>query len=137
MPRNHESTLLKAAYFMNSPMMILKQYDDLGLAHLDRARLENEGIFCILEDENMTSLAWHLSNALGGIKLKVKREDFQKSIELLQPIETGTQCPKCSSQNVVHQKLNLTSAIVGIILALIPGPSRSKWICNDCMHSWK
>ncbi|MBF0244885.1 MAG: hypothetical protein HQL31_06385 [Planctomycetes bacterium] len=121
----------------NSRLVTFRRYDDAGLAHLDRLRLENENIFCFLEDEHTVSMAWHLSNAIGGIKLRIREEDVLKAAELLKPGQTLLACPKCGSGDIVLLKMNPLSAIFGLLLAWIPGPSSSRWKCIPCRHHWK
>ena len=46
-------------------------------------RLEQEGIQYYFENETMSSIAPFYSNALGGIKLKIHPNDFEKVQEIL------------------------------------------------------
>jgi hypothetical protein len=46
-------------------------------------RLEQEGIQYFFENETMSSIAPFYSNALGGIKLKIHPNDFEKVQEIL------------------------------------------------------
>nr|WP_228048882.1 DUF2007 domain-containing protein [Nodularia sp. LEGE 04288] len=51
-------------------------------ANLAKQRLEAEGVRCFLLNESTVNVAWHLSVAVGWIKLQVAEEnvDFAKSI---------------------------------------------------------
>ena len=89
-------------------------------AHLTKARLETEGVECFITDEFTVAANWLFSNAIGGVKLKVKESDAQKAAEILQqePVnidsiemdeDMGTdedelQCPKCDSSDVYYEK---------------------------------
>ena len=46
-------------------------------------RLDQEGIQYYFENETMSSIAPFYSNALGGIKLKIHPNDFEKVQEIL------------------------------------------------------
>ncbi len=48
-----------------------------------RGRLESEGVECFIQDEMMAQVNPFYSNAIGGIKLQVKRSDIEKAIEIL------------------------------------------------------
>jgi hypothetical protein len=49
-----------------------------------RGRLEAEGIECVAQDELVAQANPFLSNAIGGIKLQVRRRDLPKAIEILE-----------------------------------------------------
>lgn len=48
-----------------------------------KGKLESEGIECVLKDELTAQVHNFLSNAIGGIKLQVKREEAAKAIQIL------------------------------------------------------
>ncbi|HEU5078313.1 MAG TPA: DUF2007 domain-containing protein [Opitutaceae bacterium] len=52
-------------------------------AQMLRARLEGSGIAAFLRDENMVTLDWLASNAVGGVKVDVPDDDYEKAMELL------------------------------------------------------
>jgi len=72
-------------------------------AHLLLARLESEDIECWLQDENTVTINPILTNALGGIKLLVKKEDFSRARQIFWEIESNRkqtiECPKCKGHN--------------------------------------
>ena len=47
-------------------------------AHLLMSRIESEDIECWLQDENTVTINPILTNVVGGIKLLVKKEDFER-----------------------------------------------------------
>ncbi len=57
----------------------------LGLieAHLAKNQFAESGIESFLSDETTAYMAWHLTNAIHGIKLQVKGEDVDAARELL------------------------------------------------------
>ena len=52
-------------------------------------RLDQEGIQYYFENETMSSIAPFYSNALGGIKLKVHPNDFEKVQEILDTLNNN------------------------------------------------
>lgn len=51
-----------------------------------RGRLETEGIFCFLENENIVTANPLYSHAVGGIQIRVKKEDKEKALEIIDEI---------------------------------------------------
>ncbi len=58
-------------------------------AHLLMARLESEDIQCWLQDENMVTVFPVLTNAVGGIKLFVTKQDFDRAYEIFKEVENN------------------------------------------------
>ncbi len=52
-------------------------------AHLAMNRLKAAGIRVVLDDEMLLSNAWHLSNAVGGVKLLVRESDAERASKIL------------------------------------------------------
>lgn len=52
-------------------------------ANLLKHKLDNNGIACVLVDENMVGLYPMYDPALGGIKIKVRKEDYEKALAIL------------------------------------------------------
>ena len=73
-------------------------------AHLLKARLESEAIECWLQDENSVTTYPVWANAIGGIKLMVKKEDYSRAVSIYRESEHHRKqaivCPKCNSHNV-------------------------------------
>lgn len=63
-------------------MKSLASFSKAEDAHLLRARLEGSGIAAYVRDENMVSVDWLYSNAIGGVKVDVADEDFIAAAEV-------------------------------------------------------
>jgi hypothetical protein len=64
-------------------LVTLSTYRDLIEAEIVKGRLESEGIQCALVDDIMVSVNPLYSNAIGGVKLKVFEEDYDKALEII------------------------------------------------------
>lgn len=120
-------------------MPIIATYSKLEDAHLAISLLEGNGIEAYLRDENMAGLNWFYSHAIGGVRLEVAEEDFERAVEVLElPKEAGEllQCPHCGSGKVRIREMGLLS---GICLALyLPLPCASQKVdCRDCQQSFE
>lgn len=56
-------------------------------ANLARNQLDAEGIRAFLADETTVGMAWHLGNAVGGIKLQVADDDAERALSILESNE--------------------------------------------------
>jgi hypothetical protein len=97
----------------------------------------------------MIRMDWFISNLLGGIKLKVRAEDAEVALEILnQPIPERLevegigsfeqpQCPRCGSLDVNNEELDKPIAYL-TAYAGIPVPARkSGWTCHACGNLWQ
>ena len=124
-------------------------FDNIIDAKLFASKLESEGIQTYFENENLINLDPLLSNALGGIRLKVSESDFLQAQKVLveysqialegddgKPLE----CPKCKSIKIKNGVKDFTGfrGIVSFILALtffiVPLSHKSKYRCKNCEH---
>lgn len=91
-------------YFYRMDFVILQSFDNYMDAHLLLTRLESEDIECWLQDENTVTINPILTNAVGGIKLLVKKEDLSTARQIFWEIENNrkqsVECPKCKGHNI-------------------------------------
>ncbi len=64
-------------------MRTLATFTHADQAHLLRMRLEGSGIPAHVRDENMVSLDWLASLAVGGVKVDVAEEDYEAALAVL------------------------------------------------------
>lgn len=76
--------------------MTIRQFRDLPEAILARGVLESAGIETFLADDNIVRMDWFISNLVGGIKLKVRKEDLEAANEVLQAPVPGELPPENS-----------------------------------------
>lgn len=126
--------------------ILLNSYGNYVEAHIAKGVLEDEGITCWLKDENTVTIDPILTNAIGGIKLMVAREEAQRAWELLNALQQEkrqkTVCPKCGSHQVemvsTPRKIsNWASAIIGFFITSYAMPVEIVLHCFDCGHEFK
>ncbi len=115
-----------------------------------KGRLEAEGIEVFMTDNNTIDTDPLVSNAIGGVKLFVKTENFEKATEILNAIsryslnEVGNPivCPKCNGKEVelgstINDLKSLLAFIFTFLLVLLPPLyTKYKYRCNHCKNEF-
>jgi rubredoxin len=124
-------------------------------AHLARTRLESEGITCVVSDEYLVRVNWLLSDAVGGVKLRVPSWDAPRAREILRPkprlvvvadaaVDPHTAsdedmiCPRCRSFDVYYTRFSRRAAGLFMLVFgfILPWLDR-RWLCKQCGYEWK
>lgn len=133
----------------SSKLVTLRQFRDLPEALLAKSLLDSAGIECFLGDENMVRMDWFWSNALGGIKLRIRQEDVDAAAHLLDrsapegfDVEglghyKQPRCPHCQSFDISFEELNRTVAYTTAFLGVPIPLKRHRWQCHSCGHKWQ
>src|SRR5262245_59303675 len=58
-------------------------FDNLVAADMAKNMLIARGIDAVIEDAETAAMFWHLSNAIGGIKLRARTEDAERARDAL------------------------------------------------------
>lgn len=116
-------------------------------AHLIKGRLLNEGINCILTNENFTNLMPFYNNMLGaGVQILVDKNDLESAREIikdqLKPNNVEISCPFCGSKNVElglgkKSGLKLFNIILHLLSAIPMGNLKPIYYCRDCKNEIK
>ncbi|WP_404425818.1 hypothetical protein [Nibricoccus sp. IMCC34717] len=77
-------------------------------AHLLIARLEGSGVRAFARDENMVTVDWIVSNAIGGVKVDVSDEDFLKALEIA----------NSGSEQIADSKLRSSFSISDVLISI-------------------
>lgn len=129
-------------------LVTVASYTDAIQAHLARGRLEAEGIEAEVADEHYVSANWMMSNALGGVKLRVPERMAERAAQILRELEAGefalpeaardeTHCPRCGSDAVEASSGSWRIAVLGLHLFQLPLPfTRFSHRCRHCGHRW-
>lgn len=115
-------------------------------AHLLMTRLESEEIECWLQDENTVTINPIWTNAVGGIKLLVKKSDLARAAGIIREIESNRkeaiECPRCKSHNIElvstpRKAANWFSAILTFLLGDYALTVNKVNHCFDCGHEFE
>jgi hypothetical protein len=128
-------------------LVLLRHFADLPGALLAKSILESAGIECFLGDDNLIRLDWFLSNLLGGVKLKVRREDADEAEGLLggggpppgpeaAVDEPESPCPVCCSPGISFNELSKATSRAANGRPSVAPLSRRRWRCAFCGNEW-
>lgn len=131
-------------------------------AYMIQGYLDSEGIESFLKDELTVQVYNFYSNAVGGVKIQVRGDDYdraravlkkggyikdeEKNVTVQHDVEivkydkvvNKKECPFCHSPNIGRSKrLNLISVIVYFILGIFFPVFRRAYKCFDCGREWR
>ena len=110
-------------------------------ANFIREDLAEEGIECIITNENFTNLMPHMNGILGsGIQILVDKDDIEIAKQVIdkgikKEIKT---CPYCESMNIeyglgtTHRLKRLIAIFISIVTASLTRHIKPTYYCKDC-----
>ncbi|WP_396602767.1 DUF2007 domain-containing protein [Algibacter sp. R77976] len=114
-------------------------------AQIIKGRLEAEGIQVFLADNLTIDTDPLVSNAIGGVKLKVLSEDTLKAKRILQSIAKYStddegkpiECPNCNKTQVelfstITNLKSFVAFLFGFLSGTLPFYTKDKYRCNSC-----
>lgn len=121
-------------------IIVIKTFDNYFLANISLTKLRDAGVECYLKDEYTVTIDPILTNAIGGIKLVVKKEDYESAIQLIQQFDReyleAVQCPKCSTANFLQVTKpgvgNYATAILTWFFASYSIAPQKVYQCQNC-----
>ena len=121
---------------MNDNYKILAVFEYSTEAHITKSKLDSEGFKTLLMDEKTIDTDPLVSNAIGGVKLLVHKDDFEKAatiyneIRIYQKDENGNDlfCPNCNATQILIAPLTRRN----IFYMLFPFFEKTRRICNNC-----
>ena len=121
-------------------LVILETFDNYFRANIQLTRLRSAGIECYLKDEYVVTIDPFLSNAIGGIKLMVRKTEEHKVRRLLRELNASSDnqllCPQCGSHkfNLVPKRTteNLMAAISTWLLSAYAVSAENVYQCTGC-----
>ena len=104
-------------------LITVKTFDNYFSANIILTRLHAEGVECYLKDETTITIDPILTNAIGGIKLVVKKENARYVKGILQRFEKeytqAATCPKCKAHEFIYlAKPGVTNFLTAILTSL-------------------
>lgn len=139
--------LIRAAFLIfiankiiSMELVTVRTFDNYFSASIILTRLQHDGIECYLKDEHTVTIDPILTNAIGGIKLVVKKEDEQTALELLRTYHfeymQSAQCPKCGSNSfsqVTKKDVgNYLTAIITWLFSSYAVAAKYVYQCSNC-----
>ena len=121
---------------MNDNYKILAVFEYSTEAHVTKSKLDSEGFDTLLMDEKTIDSDPLISNAIGGVKLLVHKNDYEKAaviyneIRTYQKDENGNDilCTNCKSNRVLIAPIQRKN----VFYMLFPFFEKTRHICNDC-----
>lgn len=114
-------------------------------AQIIKGRLESEGIEVFLSDHLTIDTDPLVSNAIGGVKLKVLAKDALRAQHILETINkysvdddgNAILCPNCNSSKVamfstIKDFKSFFYFMVGFLFGTLPFYAKDKYRCDDC-----
>lgn len=121
-------------------LVTIRTFQNYFTAHIILTKLQSAGIECFLKDEFTVTVDPILSNAVGGIKLVVRKEDEDAANKLLNEFDEAYRqsavCPKCGSKTIELVPKQTTANIATAILTWLFGSyaisAKNIYKCSSC-----
>ena len=130
---------------MNQKFSTIAKYQYTSEALIMKGRLEADGIQVFLLDNLTIDTDPLVSNAIGGVKLKVFSEDAERATEILKSIakyatdKDGNllECPECKSHKIqlystITDFKSFFAFLIGFLFSTLPFHARYKYHCEAC-----
>jgi hypothetical protein len=133
-----------------SVFKLIRRYQYSSEAIIFKGKLESEGISVFIRDNNIIDAYPLYSNAVGGVKLFMKNDEFIKANEILSQVSEYSldemnqlvSCPKCNRKQIkmstsIKDIKTLLVFIFSMLFVLLPFYSKHKYRCNNCKFEFK
>ncbi|WP_299366000.1 DUF2007 domain-containing protein [Winogradskyella sp.] len=130
---------------MNETFVTIARFQYSSEAQIIKGRLESDGIEVFLRDNITIDTDPLVSNAIGGIKLKVRAEDEKEAKKILKSIKAYAvddngnpiTCPNCKRHEVemyssIDSLKAFLSFLIGVLTLTLPFHTRYKYVCENC-----
>jgi len=130
---------------MSDIFKTIAKYQYSTEAQIIKGRLESEGIPVFLSDNFTIETDPLVSNAIGGIKLKVYVEDALQAQHILETIQkysvdddgNAIKCINCNSNHIamvstITDFKSFFSFLIGFLFGTLPFYTKDKYKCEDC-----
>lgn len=130
---------------MSNKFKTIARFQYSSEAQIIKGRLEAEGIQVFLSDNFTIDTDPLVSNAIGGVKLKVLSEDAMIAQHILSTIPkysvddqgNAINCPNCDSENIelfstIKDFKSFFGFIFGFLFGALPISAKHKYKCETC-----
>ena len=134
---------------MSQTFKTIARFQYSSEAQIIKGRLEAEGIQVFLSDNLTIDTDPLVSNAIGGVKLKVYSTQAMKAQHILNSInkysiddEGNTiNCPSCNSEHVqlfstIKDAKSFFSFLFGFLIGTLPFYAKHKYRCDECSNEF-
>ena len=133
-------------------MKKVASFRDAYNAHFLRGSLEAEGIPAFVLDEQVATINWLYSEAIGGVKVHVPDEFYDKALDIIEKINRPNEseetkleaqivqadvCPSCGSSSIATTKYSLWTLLPALIFLCPLFFGKRRWQCESCGFKWK
>lgn len=121
-------------------LVTIQAFDNFFSANIQMTRLRAAGVECYLKDEYTVTIDPLLSNAIGGIKLLVRKSEERNVRKLLREMneeaDSKLLCPQCGSHKFIlvpkRTTENLLAAITTWLFSAYAVSAENVYQCTDC-----
>lgn len=130
---------------MQDTFVTIARFQYSSEAQIIKGRLEADGIDVFLRDNITIDTDPLVSNAIGGVKLKVLAKDEKEARAILKSIKMYSldddgkpiKCPNCKQQHValystIKNFKSLMAFIIGFLSGTLPFSTHHNYKCEDC-----
>ena len=134
---------------MSDTFKTIARFQYSSEAQIIKGRLEADGIQVFLTDNLTIDTDPLVSNAIGGVKLKVLSRQAMQAQHILETInkyslddEGNTiNCPSCNSEHVqlfstIKDIKSFFSFVFGVLIGTLPFYAKHKYRCDDCNNEF-
>jgi len=125
-------------------LVCLARYADAEEAETARGLLDARGIYAVVFDGDIARTAWHLSTAIGGVRLMVLKEEAPAARRLLAVLtppdgefDAIDTCPECGGRDIAQLFDPWWSLPFSALFGMIFLFQRTRRHCRDCSHDWR
>jgi DNA-directed RNA polymerase subunit RPC12/RpoP len=130
---------------MQDTFVTIARYPYSTEAQIIKGRLEADGIEVFLRDNITIDTDPLVSQAIGGVKLKVLAKDEAAARAIINSIESFSlddegnpiKCPNCHNKHIglystITDFKSFASFLIGFIFGTLPFSTRYQYKCEDC-----
>jgi len=137
---------------MNDKFVTIKVYDNAPEAHVLISKLENSGVHCYLHDALTISIDPLLNQAMGGIKLKVRRKDMDKAVAVINEMDEVPltddannllECPQCGGTDLYANFKSMKGfwgifySLISLLFFMYPLKYKNVYRCKNCENEFE
>jgi DNA-directed RNA polymerase subunit RPC12/RpoP len=121
-------------------LVTVRTFSNYFSANIMLSKLRDGGIRCYLKDEFTVTVDPILSNAVGGIKLIVNKDDESEVLEILNKFDEDyyrlSVCPKCGSHEIdlvpKQNVANMVTAFLSWLFSSYAVSAENVYKCSIC-----